>query len=232
MPRLLHSSDLHVRDEEAGWPRAHPLAGIGGLAAVLRAACVQAADLVLLAGDVFDNHRISDAVLARAAALIAASPVPVVLLPGNHDAALPHCLFRRAGLLGLPHVDVLGVTREGGVEFPRLGLEVSGVAHRGEDFAPLAAPPPRRARWHVLAAHGHYVPPPEWRHEAHRSWLISAAELAACDADYVALGHWDRRAQVGEVAWYSGSPDLAGTANLVTLDEAGVAVSPVPLAVG
>ena len=43
-------------------------------------------------------------------------------------------------------------------------------------------------------------------------------------ADYLALGHWDRAAQVGcgaVPAYYSGSPDYVGTVNLVRLTAAG-----------
>ena len=43
-------------------------------------------------------------------------------------------------------------------------------------------------------------------------------------ADYLALGHWDRPVRVGNgvvPAYYSGSPDLAQTVNLVRLTAAG-----------
>jgi DNA repair exonuclease SbcCD nuclease subunit len=75
-------------------------------------------------------------------------------------------------------------------------------------------------------AHGHWV-----RADAdlHRSWLIHSEEIAATHADYVALGHWPaaRAAGDGRVpAYYSGSPDLAQTVNVVRLRErGGVSVS-------
>jgi hypothetical protein len=63
------------------------------------------------------------------------------------------------------------------------------------------------------------------------SWLIGDAELKAAGADYVALGHWNRAAKVGAVAaYYSGSPEYAGTVNVVRLTAAGeVAVTRAPL---
>ena len=83
-------------------------------------------------------------------------------------------------------------------------------------------------------AHGHYVPPDEWRAVAHNSWRIADADIAATGADYVALGHWDRAAPAGDgrvPAFYSGSPDLAGTVNLIRLCHTkGVTVSRVALA--
>jgi DNA repair exonuclease SbcCD nuclease subunit len=218
--RLVHSSDLHVEDAGPHAPPSRGLKGIFALGAVLETARAQAADVVLLAGDTFDHARVGAAMLARAAALIAEAGRPVVLLPGNHDAALPECLFRRAGLLDLPGVTVLGVGAES-VVFDALELEIWGCAHRGADaLEPLGPPPPRRTRWQVAMAHGHYVPAEEARWHAHRAWRIADEALRAARADYVALGHWDRAVRVGPTeiaAYYSGAPDLAGTVNLVTL---------------
>jgi DNA repair exonuclease SbcCD nuclease subunit len=225
--RLIHSSDVHVEDAGPHAPPRRGPAGIEGLSAVLRTARALNADLVLLAGDTFDHARIGGAMLARATALIAEADLPVVLLPGNHDAALPDCLFRRAGLLDLPQVSVLGVTMDA-VLFEALDLEIWGRAHRGSNaLQPLGPPPPRRTRWQVAMAHGHYVPPEEWRWHTHRAWRIADEALREAQADYVALGHWDRAVRVGppEVqAHYSGSPDLAGTVHLVTLAPEGVSV--------
>jgi len=50
--------------------------------------------------------------------------------------------------------------------------------------------------------------------------LISDNEIDATGADYLALGHWNRWEKVGSgsvPAYYSGSPDLAKTVNLVRL---------------
>lgn len=227
---LVHSSDIHVDDDITGLGDT----GLPGLRAVLHTATTLAADAVLLAGDTFDNHRVSPAVLRSAAELIAAAVLPVVLLPGNHDPVLPDCLFRRSGLAGMAHVHIFGVTHDGVVTLPALSLEILGRAHRSfSDMPPLPAPRPRRARWQVVMAHGHYVPPGDWQSQSHRAWRIADAELASMQADYIALGHWDRAAPAGDgtvAAFYSGSPDLARTVNVVRLDEAtGVSVTREPL---
>lgn len=231
--RLVHSSDLHVDDAGPHAPPARGASGLAGLAAVLDVARDCGADAVLLAGDTFDHARVPDTALRRAADLIGAAGRPVVLLPGNHDAALEDCLYRRAGLLDLPHVAVLGVGHAETLVLDALDLEVWGRAHRGGNaLEPLGAPPPRRTRWQVAMAHGHYVPPEEWRWHAHRAWRIADAALVAAQADYIALGHWDRAARVGPAeveAHYSGSPDLAGTANLVRLGAECVIVQRAPL---
>jgi DNA repair exonuclease SbcCD nuclease subunit len=56
------------------------------------------------------------------------------------------------------------------------------------------------------------------------SWVFSDEEIAATGADYLALGHWDRPMRVGDgvvPAYYSGSPDLAQTVNMVRLTATG-----------
>ena len=82
-------------------------------------------------------------------------------------------------------------------------------------------------------AHGHYEPAPDRSKGPRPSWLIGDAEIAATGADYVALGHWNRAVRVGNgsvPAHYSGSPEYAGTVNVVRLSEAaGVSVTRAPL---
>src|SRR6185312_14140656 len=87
---LVHTSDLHVDDEPAATKHGE---GLIGLAAVLAAARDAQADIVLLAGDTFDNNRVPAPVLERTAQLLADAAVPVVILPGNHDPALPNSVF-------------------------------------------------------------------------------------------------------------------------------------------
>ncbi len=121
------------------------------------------------------------------------------------------------------NVHVLGIT-DAQLRLPDLGLAVWGRPHLDYgDMTPLHDPPTRLGRSQVAMAHGHYVahrPPAEERFRP--SWLIGDDEIAATGADYVALGHWNRAARVGAPhapAYYSGSPDSAGTVNLVVLED-------------
>jgi DNA repair exonuclease SbcCD nuclease subunit len=137
-------------------------------------------------------------------------------------------VYRRGGIAALPNVRILGVTDAHAVLLPALDLEIWGHAHLDYvDMAPLRAPPPRRSRWQVAVAHGHYEDAPDRATRLRPSWLIDAAEIAATGADYVALGHWNRPVAVGDgrvPAYYSGSPDLAGTINLVRLSDGAAAL--------
>src|ERR1700752_4025033 len=93
---VVHSSDLHVDQDYTA--RLHGGDGTAGLACVLQAARAVAADVVLLVGDTFESHRLPHDVLDRTAAVIAAAGLPVVLLPGNHDPAVPEAVFRHGAL--------------------------------------------------------------------------------------------------------------------------------------
>jgi DNA repair exonuclease SbcCD nuclease subunit len=223
---IVHSSDLHVDHDYTA--RLHGGDGTAGLACVLNAARGVGADVVLLAGDTFESHRVPQDVLDRAASVIADSRLSVVLLPGNHDPAIPEAIYRRGLLAAVSNLHVLGITHEEAVDFPDLGLEVWGRAHRDYgDMVPLATIRPRRTRWQIALAHGHYDPAADRSVFPRASWLINDEEIAATGADYVALGHWNRAVKVGNggvAAYYSGSPEYAGTINVVRLASAGEVV--------
>jgi DNA repair exonuclease SbcCD nuclease subunit len=214
---LVHSSDLHVDDDPS--EPSYGDDGTTGLRWVLHTAGAVDADIVLLVGDTFDNNRQSAGILQRARQMLADAGRPVVILPGNHDPLTPDSVYRRSGIAELPDVHVLGLTHDIAVAFPEHELEIWGHAHcHYDDMVPLRSPRPRAARWHIALAHGHYEP--DGVVPLRPSWLISDAQITATEADYLALGHWNRAAQVGAgdvPAYYSGSPDLAGTVNVVRL---------------
>src|SRR5580693_8253543 len=115
---VVHSSDLHVDHDYTA--RLHGGDGTAGLACVLNAARGLAADVVLLAGDTFDNHRVPDSLIEQAAAVIAAAALPVVLLPGNHDPAVSAAIYRRGPLTAAKNLHVIGITHDEAVDFPDL----------------------------------------------------------------------------------------------------------------
>jgi DNA repair exonuclease SbcCD nuclease subunit len=219
---LVHSSDLHVDEDRA---LAHGGDGTAALRSVLATSQALRADILLLAGDTFENNQLGSDILARAGRLLAETGMPVVILPGNHDPALADSVFVRGGFDQLPNVSILGITHDEAVPFPLLDLEIWGHAHRDYfSMTPLRGPRRRSTRWQVAMAHGHYEPPATRANPLRPSWVFSDEEIAATGADYLALGHWDRPMRVGNgvvPAYYSGSPELAGTVNLVRLTAAG-----------
>jgi DNA repair exonuclease SbcCD nuclease subunit len=206
--RLLHGSDLHIDNTPEG---------DRGLVQLIDAALELGVDLVLLVGDTFDDGRTTDATMETFIGHLDRLSVPVVLLPGNHDPYMDGSVYHRHELPG--HVTVLDDPAGVSVELPHLAMEVWGRPHVSwYDSRPLQDLPPRGVQpWQVALAHGHLVRYPE---DEHRSYLITSEEIAACERDYVALGHWDVQRDVssGEVtAWYSGSPKRYASCALVTL---------------
>jgi DNA repair exonuclease SbcCD nuclease subunit len=227
---IVHSSDLHLGTDDSFSDKDR----LAVLPKVLAAASESNADVVVLAGDSFDNHRQPIELLERAAQMLGEYRKPVVILPGNHDPLTPDSVYRRAGLGLIPNVRILGLNVEHAVTFDELDLEVWGHAHFDyTDMAPLANPRPRTTRWQLAAAHGHYVDQERDPNRLIGSWLIHPEELAATCADYVALGHWNQSTPVGNgkiSAHYSGSPEYTGTVNVVRLRQDGtVEVGKAPL---
>src|SRR5438309_8992896 len=85
--RIVHSSDLHVDDDRIA--ALHGGDGSGVLRDVLKTARALDANVLILAGDTFDNHQVTAKTIDRAGTLLADAGLPVVILPGNHDPAMP-----------------------------------------------------------------------------------------------------------------------------------------------
>ncbi len=211
---VAHTSDLHLGG------RWHKGGDLDTLRAVLDAAEETHAHVLILAGDIFDSHRAAPHIVEGATEMMAGASCQIILLPGNHDPATPDAVYRRHGMTDVPNLHILGITTGAAARFDELGLEVTGIAHADyADFTPLAAVSPRTIEHHVVVAHGHWVTGPQ---DAHRGWLIHDHEIAASGADYVALGHWDLAQPAGDgsvPAYYSGSPELARTVNIVRFAE-------------
>lgn len=212
---IVHSSDLHLGTDDSFSDKDR----LAVLPKVLTAASEVTADVVVLAGDSFDNHRQPLELLERAAEMLRNYRKPVVILPGNHDPLTPDSVYRRANLGLIPNVSILGLNVDKAVMFEEFELEIWGHAHFDyTDMSPLANPRPRSSRWQLAAAHGHYVDASRDPNRMIGSWLIHREELAATDADYIALGHWNQATPVGDgkiTAHYSGSPEYTGTVNVV-----------------
>src|SRR5579884_1508078 len=135
---VVHSSDLHL-DASPGYAgREAGPAALRPLRQVLQTARAVGAQVVVLAGDVFEHNRQPAALLDQAAQLLAASALRVVILPGNHDPLTPDSVYRRGGLADPANVCVLGVSVDEAVVLPDLELEVWGHAHRDySDMTPL-----------------------------------------------------------------------------------------------
>jgi DNA repair exonuclease SbcCD nuclease subunit len=211
---IVHTSDIHLGS-------GHGELGMAALQSVITAAQRENANMLLLAGDIFDNNRVDRSFVREVAAVMGDSGLPTIILPGNHDCLTPDAIYRESCFEGIDTVHVLGLTTTESLVLPKFSLEVWGRAHLDyEDMTPLTETPPRTdLRWHVGMAHGHFV---RDHYDEGRSYLIRSEHLDQVSFDYVALGHWDvwtALEHAGVPVYYSGSPQLAKSVNLIYLDE-------------
>jgi DNA repair exonuclease SbcCD nuclease subunit len=214
--RMLHTSDVHIAGDAAS---------IDGLRAVVNTAIDCDVDIVLVAGDLFDNSRVRDEAVEQAISELARVGRPVVVVPGNHDANDATSIYRRVDLsIAGDHVRFVGDPAGEELIFKELSLVVwaRGIENHDPANRPLTGYVPADPTfWSVVLTHGHYVPRGE---DSGRSSPIGQDEIAGLQCDYLALGHWHRFVDVSEgdvKAFYPGSPSEPGhdgaTANLVTL---------------
>ncbi len=226
-------SDVHVGDDVYSGDAlpGDPLQGLEEALALARAA---EADAILVAGDLFDHHRVSPATVDRVMDALAASERPVVVLPGNHDTVLTQGLWHGEAPRG---VTILRKAEGEMLLLDELGLAVWGrpVYDHHAGFRPLEGMPPRPwDGWYVSMAHGLVMDFPE---AEGRSSPILPEEIAEAGCDYIALGHvhvFRDVSQNGVPAFYSGAPSGGTTRGvaLVELDpEKGVSVSPLEIAI-
>ncbi len=246
--RILHTADVHLGAAACGarlgsaaaaLRRARPRA----LARVVELARTQKADLILIAGDLFDSARPDAHVAEEAMRLLSSSPVPVALIPGNHDPLTGRSVWTRRPWDDPPDgVKVFRapepVERPWGLD---LVLYPCPLAAKDGSESPVSwikdarREMNDRASLHVGLAHGTLKTIPDIDEN---EFPIEPDEIAKLGLDYLAIGHWHSRTDPKEAeanrSAYSGAPepgkfgDPEGAALLIELDEGSVNISLVP----
>jgi DNA repair exonuclease SbcCD nuclease subunit len=237
--RFLHSADWqlgmtrHFLSAEAqarfSQARIDAIRSLGGLAAETGAA------FLVVSGDVFETNQVSPQTVRRALDALASVPVPVFLLPGNHDPLDAGSVFRSPTFVNgcPPHVNVLedaapqmvpgapGIELVGAPWFTKRPLS-DLVADACAQLVPTDGV--RR----VLVAHG----AAEISFDNPAAIRVADAEAALADGRiaYLALGDRHSTTPVGSSGriWYAGAPEPtdydeldAGNALLVELRDDG-----------
>lgn len=167
------------------------------------------AEFIVVAGDVFEHNSLSERVIGRALEVLRGLPVPVYLLPGNHDPLVADNIFRRTE--GVEGVHVVASTEPIAV---REGVEIVGAPWRSKfpvgdlvrtALEPLAPTPTIR----IGLAHGQTQ---SWGGEAAAGLFdlgFVEAKLADGTLDYLALGDTHSTASLGGSGkvWFSGAPE-------------------------
>ena len=207
---------------------------IGEVAAEYRA------DFVVVAGDVFDSNQLHRSVVARAFDALADWPVPVYLLPGNHDCLDAASIYRSAEFTGAVP-DGVRVLDAPGVYEATEGVELVAAPWFGKrpltDLVAdvLADLPESSGRRRVLIGHGGLL---GIDRDDPAAIDLSALTSALTDRriDVAILGDRHSTTEVADRLWYPGAPEVTrhretdpGQVLVVDLDEhsGGVEITPV-----
>ena len=237
--RFLHSADWQLgmtrhfltAEAQARFSQAR----IDAIRTLGRLARETGAAFLVVSGDVFETNQVSPQTVRRTLEALASVPVPVFLLPGNHDPLDAGSIFRSPTFVnGRPsHVTVL----EDGTPHPvpgAPGVEVVGAPwFTKRPLSDLVADAcatlePARGVARVLVAHG----AAEISFDNPAVIRVEDAEAALADGRiaYLALGDRHSTTSVGSSGriWYAGAPEPtdydeldAGNALLVELRDDG-----------
>ena len=235
--RILHTSDVHIGAFTESWAL-QPEKCLRSFRFVVDRAIEEDVDLFIIAGDFFDHNRIREPITEFVLSHLARLPMPTVILPGNHDPLEANSPYWRMDLAGrAPRVTLIQDPEGETVSFPELGVAIWGRPHTSYDdvkLMPLQNLPPRGPeRWQIAMAHGHFVRDDS---DLGRAYPITREDIAECNRDYVALGHWDAHLNVGQgdvTAFYPGSPTWVGLSSIVEFSgvdaSRAISVSPFPV---
>ncbi len=162
------------------------------------------AQAVVIAGDFFDDNSVGpDTIQLAEDSLQTFAPIPVLILPGNHDAATEHSALKR--LQDLKHVHVLvdqePVEIEGALFYP------CPLTKRHETIDPTSWLPERDPgddRVRIAIAHGGVI---EFSESSESPNLLDADAVLAKGFDYLALGDWHGTFKFRDKVWYPGTPE-------------------------
>ena len=222
MVRFIHTADwqLGMGHSYLAPEALHRLqqARIEAIDRIAAVATESGASFVVVAGDVFDTNRPDRGTVQRACAAMRNIPVPVYLLPGNHDPLDGASVFHSSVFLDAKPDNVIVLDDELPRAVTGVDAEVVGAPYRTkhpiEDLSAIVVEsldtaPSGVAR--VLVAHGAADEVMEFSDS--RSAPTRVAPLTAAVADgrihYVALGDRHSTLDVGDhgTIWYSGAPE-------------------------
>ncbi len=220
--RILHASDIHIEDCN---PQSRPQQALDLL---VRLARQNKSDLIIIAGDLFDNNRLDAETVNFSLRKLSSASLPLLILPGNHDCLVPESVYLRNDLSSFSGLSVFTKPQGEKFEFPELDLVVWGkpvMGYSEVSHSLLDLPQRSGLSWHIAVAHGHYV---KNNPKDFHILKISEDEIKHSGFDYIALGHDSLFRSVCEdtvKACYCGSASTPGTVAIVVIEDSGVAVN-------
>ncbi len=186
--RILHTGDVHLDSPFSGLDahrsevRRSELRGT--FTSLMTYARTENVDLLLIAGDLFDNGFATRETIALIIREISKLKCPVVITPGNHDCAGEGSVWKRN--VFPENTYVFNSETLSSFEFPELGFRVYGWAFEKSVMRdnPLAGHAAERdGLVNILCAHCDLTSP------LSSSCPLTVADVVSFGADYSALGH-------------------------------------------
>jgi len=235
MIRFLHTADVQLGmratevPEVAHRVRQQRLDTLGRLVALAKE---EAVSFILVAGDLFEDNQVSAEMVYRAASILRdATPIPVYVLPGNHDPLTADSVYHRSAFGDHRPANVVILDSEEPVPLPGdLGsLYPCPCRQRRSSFDPTVelAERVRGAADGVQigVAHGCLAIESRYSPDDHP---ISPEAAMKAGVDYLALGHWHSSYLHDDRTAYPGTPERtafgerdSGTALLVSIEKRG-----------
>jgi len=245
MLKILHTADIHLGTKFS------ELGNKGNLQReqlrttfknVMATAINQEANIVLIAGDLFDANqqpqRNIDLVIEQFN-LLKEKNIPVCLVPGTHDSLDSSSIYRKVDFEGkCSNLKIFTDEHISCKEYTNLDLTVYGkpnLSNRSYVGPLKGLEPSTSSKLHIALAHGSFYIPGKTSEDDH---VFSLEEIQSSGMNYLALGHWHRLYRCSEepAAWYSGPPEWIpdqrekGAVLLVSLSDSGeVKVKPIKL---
>jgi DNA repair exonuclease SbcCD nuclease subunit len=176
---------------------------------IARLASEKGVQAILVAGDVFDQQTVTDKVIRRLFASLAGFAGRWVMIPGNHDAALPESVWTRAARLNCvpPNVRLLltpqVVSFDEGFSVLAAPLTQRRTFDDVTEFFDTAATPAGHVR--IGLSHGSVLQKLPEGIDAGNP--IAEDRAGRASLDYLALGDWHGVYAVNGRVWYSGTPE-------------------------
>ena len=163
---------------------------IGSISNILNIAKENKVDFVLICGDVFEHNMVSSEDVAKVVSIFNQYPdIPLYLLPGNHDALGPDCVYNRDIFSRIHNLTILRncepIDVNGATLYP-LPIETYYQKAINTEKIPCVK---ELEGVHIGVAHGTLVGAfrgPEYELD----YPIDPSCLEKSGIDYLALGHW------------------------------------------
>lgn len=192
--KILHAADLHLNTQEKD--KQLPV-----LEELMELATQNQVDLILFAGDLFDNNHEADMLRVEVRRILERADIPILLLPGNHDEESYSATkdYGKSTLLPKGELDIYRHLRE----YPVVSIPF----RTGKGFADHRAELKKLKGDFVLLCHGTFYNR-SWRADIQKEkeevgeyFPIYPEELEGLPIKYLALGHFHQK-------FYSGSDPI------------------------